>query len=218
MTAGPASREHAAPSDRSPVPLRPGRDDDAVGFIRLIGEAWGEHPGCILDVDGENPELCALATHFAAADGALWVAEQAGEMLGMIGARPLSPGGNWEICRVYVRRDRRGGGLAHALLDAAESHAAAGGAARLLLWTDTRFLAAHAFYEKRGYLRHGAIRALDDLSRSLEFRYAKPVRSKWLRVGTMSITHSRRTASGWSSASRWATRAPRSCATMPNRG
>jgi GNAT superfamily N-acetyltransferase len=44
----------------------------------------------------------------------------------------------------------------------------------MVLWTDTRFDAAHRFYEKRGYVRQGAIRILDDLSKSLEFRYAKP--------------------------------------------
>jgi GNAT superfamily N-acetyltransferase len=46
----------------------------------------------------------------------------------------------------------------------------------MVLWTDTRFEAAHRFYEKHGYVRQGAIRILDDLSKSLEFRYAKPAR------------------------------------------
>lgn len=50
------------------------------------------------------------------------------------------------------------------------------GAERLALWTDTRFARAHRFYERRGYLRHGSIRILDDLSNSLEFRYARPAR------------------------------------------
>ncbi|MBX6374229.1 MAG: GNAT family N-acetyltransferase, partial [Acetobacteraceae bacterium] len=55
--------------------LRPGRDDDAEGFIALIGACWAEYPGCVLDVDGEVPELRALATHFARQGGALWAAE-----------------------------------------------------------------------------------------------------------------------------------------------
>ena len=42
--------------------IRPGRDEDASGFIRLIGDAWAEYPNCVLDVDGEVPELRALAT------------------------------------------------------------------------------------------------------------------------------------------------------------
>jgi hypothetical protein len=51
--------------------LRPGRDADAEGFIALIGACWAAYPGCVLDVDGEVPELRALATHFAGQGGAL---------------------------------------------------------------------------------------------------------------------------------------------------
>jgi GNAT superfamily N-acetyltransferase len=44
-----------------------------------------------------------------------------------------------------------------------------------MLWSDTRFDRAHRFYERRSYVRHGAIRVLHDISNSLEFAYAKPV-------------------------------------------
>ena len=67
-------------------------------------------------------------------------------------------------------------GRSRPLLEAAEAHARTAGAARIVLWTDTRFEAAHRFYEKRGYVRQGSIRILDDLSNSLEFRYAKPLK------------------------------------------
>ncbi|WP_235907746.1 GNAT family N-acetyltransferase [Siccirubricoccus phaeus] len=154
--------------------LRPGRDADAEGFIALIGACWAEYPGCVLDVDGEVPELRALASYFAEAGGALWAAEEAGEVIGMVGTRPLGDDAAWEICRMYVAARHRGTGLAHLLLDLAEAHARAAGARRLVLWSDTRFDAAHCFYEKRCYVRQGAIRILDDLSKSLEFRYAKP--------------------------------------------
>jgi len=158
------------------VVLRPGRDDDASGFIALIGAAWAEYPGCVMDVDGEMPEMRALATYFARAGGALWAAERAGRIVGMIGARPLREDGAWEICRMYADAGLRGAGLAQHLLSTAERHAQAEGAARLVLWTDTRFTRAHGFYEKHSYVRQGSIRILDDLSKSLEFRYAKPAR------------------------------------------
>ncbi len=156
--------------------IRPGQDADAEGFIALIGACWAEFPGCILDVDGEVPELRALASYFAQAGGALWAAEQDGQVVGMVGTRPLREDAAWEICRMYVAKDQRGTGLAHRLLDTAEAHARQAGAERLVLWSDTRFDAAHRFYEKRGYVRQGAIRILDDISKSLEFRYAKPAR------------------------------------------
>jgi GNAT superfamily N-acetyltransferase len=159
----------------APPVLRPGRDDDAESVIALIGECWSEYPGCILDVDGELPELRALATYFSQAGGALWVAEQGGRVVGMAAARPMRQDAAWEICKVYVAKPARGTGLAHALLGAAEGRAREAGAERLVLWTDTRFEAAHRFYEKRGYVRQGSIRILDDISNSLEFRYAKPL-------------------------------------------
>ncbi|MGY4801030.1 GNAT family N-acetyltransferase [Teichococcus aerofrigidensis] len=159
-----------------PLSIRPGRDEDAEGYIRLIGTAWAEYPNCVLDVDGEVPELRALATYFATAGGAVWVAEAGGRIVGMVATRPLGSDRAWEICKMYVEASQRGSGLAHTLLGGAEAHAQAEGAERLVLWTDTRFEAAHRFYEKRGYVRAGSIRILDDISKSLEFRYAKPAR------------------------------------------
>jgi GNAT superfamily N-acetyltransferase len=158
------------------VDLRPGRDDDAEGFIALIGACWAEYPGCILDLDGEVPELRALASHFRDQGGMLWAGVRDGRVIGMVGTRPLNDDAAWEICRMYVDVAARGIGLAGDLLRIAEDHAGAAGAQRLVLWTDTRFTRAHGFYEKQGYVRQGSIRILDDISNSLEFRYAKPAR------------------------------------------
>lgn len=155
--------------------LRPGRDADAEGFIDLIGDCWSEYPGCLMDLDGELPELRALATYFAEAGGALWTAEQNGRVIGMAATRPMGQDAAFEICKVYVAKEARGTGLAHDLLGAAEAYARAAGAERLVLWTDTRFETAHRFYEKRGFVRQGSIRILDDISKSLEFRYVKPI-------------------------------------------
>jgi len=154
--------------------IRPGRDADAAGFIALIRACWSEYPGIVFDLDGEVPELRALAAYYAAQGGALWAAEDMqGRLVGMIAVRPEAEG-EWEICRLYVDRAERGSGLAACLLATAEAHAVAAGAARLALWSDTRFDRAHRFYEKHSYVRRGPIRALNDLSHSLEYGYAKP--------------------------------------------
>jgi len=68
-----------------------------------------------------------------------------------------------------------GTGLGHRLLDTAEAHAITAGAARLVLWSDTRFDRAHRFYEKRSYVRSGPVRVLADISNSLEYAFGKPV-------------------------------------------
>jgi GNAT superfamily N-acetyltransferase len=127
-----------------------------------------------MDVDAEMPEYHALASYYADQGGVLWAAEADGQLAGMIATRPL-PDGVWEICRVYVNPALHGGGLGHRLLDAAEAHAIAAGASRLMLWSDTRFERAHRFYEKRSYVRSGPVRVLRDISNSLEYGFAKPV-------------------------------------------
>ncbi len=154
--------------------LRPGRDDDAAGFIDLITACWAEYPGCLMDLDGENPELRQLASHFASAGGALWAAEQDGRLIGMVAVRPAG-GSDWELCRMYVATAARGSGVAGRLLQTATDHARDHGASDLHLWSDTRFERAHRFYERQGFVRHGAIRPLFDISNSLEFGYAKPI-------------------------------------------
>lgn len=155
--------------------IRPGRDSDSAGFIALIGACWGEYPGCVLDVDNEAPELRSLASHVASRGGALWTAELSGAVVGMVATVPLNHDESWEISRMYVAQSHRGTGLASELLRTAERHAREAGARRMILWTDTRFEAAHKFYEKHSFVRAGSIRVLDDRSRSLEFRYAKPI-------------------------------------------
>jgi GNAT superfamily N-acetyltransferase len=154
--------------------VRAGRNADDAGFIALIGACWAEYPSIVYDVDAELPELHALASYYQGKGGALWAAEADATVVGMVAVAPHD-GDTWEICRMYVARPWRGGGLAHQLLDTAEEHARAAGASELVLWSDTRFDRAHRFYENRSYVRRGPVRALHDLSYSLEFGYAKPM-------------------------------------------
>ena len=171
---GERAGEGGADRPAASAVIRPGRDTDATSIIELIGTCWSQYPGVRVDVDGEMPELRALASYYTAQGGALWIAEAGGDVVGMIGVRPHEAN-RWEICRVYVHPSRHGGGLGHHLLDRAEAHARKAGADQLVLWSDTRFERAHHFYEKRSYVRSGPLRVLHDISHSLEFAYRKPV-------------------------------------------
>ena len=153
--------------------IRAGRDADAAGFIALIGACWGEYPGVVLDVDAELPEIRALASHVAGRGGALWAAEQDGVVVGMVAVHPADDG--WHLTRMYVAAGQRGTGLAAALLGRAEQHARAAGGQRMVLWSDRLFARAHAFYEKHGCVRRFGLRALQDLSNTIEIGFAKPL-------------------------------------------
>ena len=73
-----------------------------------------------MDVDGEVPELRALASYYYAdKGGALWAAEADGRVVGMVATRPIGDGA-WELCKMYVAGGQRGTGLAQALIDTAE--------------------------------------------------------------------------------------------------
>jgi GNAT superfamily N-acetyltransferase len=156
------------------VRLRPGRDEDAEAFIRIVDGCWSEYPGCVTDIDGEAPELRTLATYCAGRGGAVWAAERDGSVIGLVCTYPLADGA-WELAKMYVAPEARGAGAAHLLAEAVEAHARAQGATRLHLWSDTRFDRAHRFYEKRSFVRSGPIRALGDKSNSIEYAYAKPL-------------------------------------------
>jgi GNAT superfamily N-acetyltransferase len=154
--------------------LRAGRDGDGPDVIALLTECWLEYPGCVVDIDGEVPELHALASYFAAAGGEMWVAEAEGRVVGMIGTRPLA-NGEWELCKLYAYAGQRGSGLARNLYAAMLAHVRAEGGTGVRLWTDTRFERAHQFYEKLGFVQQAGVRELHDLSNSIEFEYFKAI-------------------------------------------
>ncbi len=156
--------------------VRAGRDADGPAMAALIEACWSEYPGCVMDLDGENPHLRAPATHYAGQGGALLVAEADGRLVGTVSS-VVAGKGVLELKGLYVDRAWRGTGLAQALLAGVEAFARRRGDRRLVLWSDTRFGRAHRFYERAGYVPAGAIRALGDRSNSLEYPYAKPLAS-----------------------------------------
>jgi GNAT superfamily N-acetyltransferase len=162
------------PIRRGVAVIRAGRDEDAADICAVVAGCWGEYPGCVTDIEGEAPELLAIATHCAARGGAVWVKDVGGRAVGLACTYPL-PDGAWEIAKVYLARPHRGGSVARDLVETAEGFARAHGATHAKLWSDTRFDRAHRFYEKLGYVRCGPIRALADKSNSIEFGYAKPL-------------------------------------------
>lgn len=155
----------------TPLVVRAARDEDAEGLIALLGGVFAEYPGCVLDVDGEMPELRCIATTFARDGGEFWVAERGARVVGSVGWVPGKPG--WlELKKLYVERGERRAGLGGTLVDRVLDAARAQGAG-VELWSDTRFETAHAFYARRGWRRTGATRELHDRSATVEWHFVR---------------------------------------------
>jgi putative acetyltransferase len=158
---------------------RPARDADAEGLIELIGGIYAEYPGCVLDVDGEEPDLLAIASAYATKGGGFWVSieEASGALVGCVGWLPSADprlSGWVELRKLYVARTHRRRGLASSLCARVEEAARERGAGGVELWSDTRFLDAHRFYSSHGYRQQPGSRQLFDISRSSEYHFQKP--------------------------------------------
>jgi GNAT superfamily N-acetyltransferase len=156
---------------RADLVRRPVRDADSAALIALIGGCWSEYPGCVLDVDGEEPWLRAPATAYAGEDRALWVVERDGAVVACVGL--VTHGRRAELKSLYVAGAGRRQGLGGRLVAVVEAEAARRGATAMGLWSDTRFADAHRLYERHGYRRTGRRRELHDLSDTTEYEFAK---------------------------------------------
>lgn len=155
--------------------VREAHDRDADPLIALIAGVFAEYPGCVMDVDGELPELRRIASYFREHHGEFWVAERAGQVVGCIGYTPSSDPGGVELKKLYVHASARTHGLGGQLVERVEAAARARGAGFIDLWSDTRFTTAHAFYERRGWVRGPTTRELNDQSATVEYYFRKAV-------------------------------------------
>lgn len=157
------------------IQIRPARDSDGDGIAALMQEAFAEYDGCLFDRAAEFPELDAIASYYKARGGVIWVAEMDGRVVGSMATAPTrdadAPAGTWEVFKVYVAQAARRRGLARTLYAHVLERVQAEGAPELRLWTDTRFLDAHRFYESCGFVLSGEPRELHDISLTLEFPY-----------------------------------------------
>ena len=158
---------------RKPLPvLRDVRDDDAAALIELIGGCWSEYPGCVLDIDAEEPWLRAPAAAYARWSGRMWVVELDGVVRACVGLKPLEAGVA-ELKSLYVAAPARRRGVGERLTRLVEAEARRLGCTRIELWSDTRFAAAHHLYERLGYTRLPHTRDLHDLSNTTEYAFAR---------------------------------------------
>lgn len=150
--------------------IRPALDADGIGIARLIAEVFSEYEGCPF-VLAEFPELAAPASHYEKRGGRLFVAEREGTIVGSFAISSPDADGVFEINKVYLTRQQRGSGLAQQLYATAYDEVLRRGGKTLKLWTDTRFISGHRFYEKLGFVRQPVVRFLADATDGWEFAY-----------------------------------------------
>jgi GNAT superfamily N-acetyltransferase len=100
----------------------------------------------------DQPDLINIPTFYQSGTGGFWVARSNGTVVGTIGLKDI--GANQAALRkMFVAAPFRGRehGVAGRLLDGLLAHARAKGVAEIFLGTTDKFLAAHRFYEKRGF-------------------------------------------------------------------
>jgi len=158
------------------ISLRPAQNADGVGMSALISLIFADYENCPF-VPDEFPELAAPATHYTTNKGGkLWVVDNASRsgpsaIVGSIAITPTHVNGVSELFKVYLAHELRGTGVAKLLINQALDWARSNGFSATELWTDTRFLSGHRFYEKNGFVRLPGIRALHDAASTFEFGY-----------------------------------------------
>lgn len=130
-------------------PWRPA-DREAVSAL-ILGIQRGEYG---LDIDlTAQPDLVAVDDFYFHGDGGFWVAQDDGAIVGCIGLRDIGQG-DAALRKMFVTASHRGGGrgVAAVLLETLLAHAVARGLRAIYLGTTERFLAAHRFYGKHGFI------------------------------------------------------------------
>ena len=156
--------------------FRPALDADGIGLSELIARIIADYENCPF-VPEEFPELAAPATHYTSKKGGkLWVVDDKNQtgpsaIVGSMAIVPASTDGVAELFKVYVAHGLRGTGVALIMLNQALDWAKTSGFTTAELWTDTRFLSGHRFYEKHGFVRLPGIRALHDAASTFEYGY-----------------------------------------------
>lgn len=132
--------------------IRPFETRDAAAVASVILPIQQQEFQIAVTLDSQ-PDLSDIANFYQQSRGNFWVAEDDGQVVGTIGLLDI---GNDQAAlrKMFVTEAYRGRtyGVAHGLLDALFSWSEDKGLAEIFLGTTDKFLAAHRFYEKNGFV------------------------------------------------------------------
>ena len=102
----------------------------------------------------DQPDLAAIPRFYQQGNGNFWVAECDDQVVGSVGLLDI---GNQQVAlrKMFVKAGFRGGehGTAQRLLQTVAAWVGQRGVTDVFLGTTDKFLAAHRFYEKNGFVR-----------------------------------------------------------------
>ena len=156
------------------ITIRPVKDSDAEALFTLVGDCFAEYDDVFLDRDDLDSDLKAYESYLRDLGGQGFVALKGDQLVASVACAP-SGENTFELKRLYLSTVLRGTGMGLTLLKTVEGVARKAGATHMDAWSDTRFLRAHRFYEREGYVRGPETRDLNDISNSVEYYFIKPL-------------------------------------------
>jgi N-acetylglutamate synthase-like GNAT family acetyltransferase len=99
----------------------------------------------------DQPDLDAVETFYQTGAGNFWLALDAGRVVGTVALVDIG-GGLGALRKMFVHAGYRGGAVAAKLLATLLAWAGEKGMSAIYLGTTAKFLAAHRFYEKNGFV------------------------------------------------------------------
>lgn len=134
------------------VPYQP---EHAEGVIAVILPIQREEFGIPITLEGQ-PDLQDIPAFYQRGRGNFWVALDGREVVGTLGLLDIG-NGEGALRKMFVRSSHRGAsrGVAQRLLETLLGWCRGRGIKRILLGTTDKFLAAHRFYEKNGFIAIG---------------------------------------------------------------
>ncbi|OWV64712.1 GNAT family acetyltransferase [Rhizobium sp. R339] len=156
------------------IEIRAFAADDADDVLSVILPIQREEFGINITADAQ-PDLRVIPDYYQSGKGQFWVAVKDGAIVGTIGLKDIG-NGQAALRKMFVAAEVRGRehGVAARLLDRLFAHARDAGLTDIFLGTTDKFVAAHRFYEKNGFVEIGKA----ELPRSFPLM---PVDSKFYR-------------------------------------
>lgn len=151
--------------------LRPASEPDTPQIHALIARVYAEY-GCALNVREDEEHLLRPGPYFRERGGEFWVLEDAEKILATV-AVIVHAENAAELKSLYVDASLRRKGWGRKLVGVAMEHALRSGARKMFLWSDTRFLEAHALYRSMDFRQFDDTRELHDSNNSVEYGFEK---------------------------------------------